>query len=373
MSRLQICYHPFFEISLNIVMTELIRSEIKALSAYHVPDPGNLIKLDAMENPYSLPDDLRQLWLDELAKVPLNRYPDPSANALRQQLATYMEVPTGYATLLGNGSDELIQIMAMAVAQPGKKILAPEPGFVMYKMIASFVGMDYVGVPLDDDFSLKLDAMLAAIEQHQPALIFLAYPNNPTGNLFDDKAIEAIIKASQGLVVIDEAYHPFACTSFMSRLSDFDNLLVMRTVSKMGLAGLRLGLLAGASKWLNEFDKVRLPYNINVLTQASALFALQHTNVFEKQAEIIRDQRALLLNELTNLDDVIVYPSRANFILLKLKRANASQVFEQLKVAGILIKNLNSAGGMLKNCLRVTVGTPEENQAFLTAFRNILA
>ena len=204
-------------------MSELIRPEIKALSAYHVPDSGNLIKLDAMENPYSLPDDLRQLWLDELATVVLNRYPDPSARALRNQLAAYMEVPDGHEILLGNGSDELIQIMAMAVAQPGKKILAPEPGFVMYKMIATFVGMDYIGVPLNDDFSLNLDAMLVAIQQHQPALIFLAYPNNPTGNLFDGEAIEAIIKTAKGLVVIDEAYQPFACTSFMSRLSDFDN------------------------------------------------------------------------------------------------------------------------------------------------------
>ncbi|HEY9052879.1 MAG TPA: histidinol-phosphate transaminase [Gammaproteobacteria bacterium] len=354
-------------------MSELIRPEIKALSAYHVPDSGNLIKLDAMENPYSLPDDLRQLWLDELATVVLNRYPDPSARALRNQLAAYMEVPDGHEILLGNGSDELIQIMAMAVAQPGKKILAPEPGFVMYKMIATFVGMDYIGVPLNDDFSLNLDAMLVAIQQHQPALIFLAYPNNPTGNLFDGEAIEAIIKTAKGLVVIDEAYQPFACTSFMSRLSDFDNLLVMRTVSKMGLAGLRLGLLAGRAKWLQEFDKLRLPYNINVLTQSSAKFALQHVDVFEKQAELIRDQREWLFNELSHLQDVTVYPSRANFILLKLMEADTNQVFAQLKAAGILIKNLNPAGGLLASCLRITVGTPEENQAFLAAFRNILA
>jgi len=263
--------------------------------------------------------------------------------------------------------------MAMAVAQPGKKVLAPEPGFVMYKMIATYVGMDYVGVPLNDDFSLNLDAMLAAIQHHQPALIFLAYPNNPTGNLFDDEAIEAIIKTAKGLVVVDEAYQPFACTSFMSRLNYFENLLVMRTVSKMGLAGLRLGLLAGSAKWLQEFDKLRLPYNINVLTQASAKFALQHVDVFEKQAALIRDQREWLFNELTLLQYVTVYPSRANFILVKLMKADANQVFAQLKSAGILIKNLNSAGGLLANCLRITVGTPEENQAFLAAFRNALA
>ncbi|TNF37239.1 MAG: histidinol-phosphate transaminase [Gammaproteobacteria bacterium] len=354
------------------LMSELIRPEIKALSAYHVPDPGKLIKLDAMENPYTLPDDLRQRWLETLADVPLNRYPDPAANALRHKLADYMQVPASCEVLLGNGSDELIQMMAMAVAQPGKKILAPEPGFVMYKMIATFVGMDYVGVPLCEDFSLDMEAMLAAIKQHEPALIFLAYPNNPTGNLFDATDIESIIRASRGLVVVDEAYHPFACTSFMSRLVEFDNLLVMRTVSKMGLAGLRLGLLAGAPRWLNEFDKVRLPYNINVLTQVSALFALEHANVFEQQAEIIRQQRQWLYDELSAMNSITVYPSRANFILLKLHSADATEVFNQLKTQGILIKNLNSAGGMLSNCLRITVGTPQENQSFIRAFCSIV-
>ena len=353
-------------------MSDLIRPEIKGLSAYHVPNAGNMIKLDAMENPYRLPDDLISKWLQQISQAPLNRYPDPQASTLRDQLRSYMQVPDGQAIILGNGSDELIQIMALAVAQPGRVILAPEPGFVMYKMIATFVGMDYIGVPLREDFSLDLPAMLAVIKQQQPALIFLAYPNNPTANLFDEQAMLDIIRASKGLVIIDEAYHPFAGESFMPRLGQFENLLVMRTVSKMGLAGLRLGLLAGAPKWINEFDKVRLPYNINVLTQISAVFALEHADVFEAQAAAIREQRSGLLRELGKLNSLQVYPSHANFILLRLKSADASNVFELLKQQGVLIKNMSSAGGVLKQCLRVTVGTPEENQVFVRALKKSL-
>ncbi|MDQ1362407.1 MAG: histidinol-phosphate aminotransferase [Pseudomonadota bacterium] len=353
-------------------MSDLIRPQIKALSAYHVADAGSMIKLDAMENPYHLPEQLIAQWLQKMAQAELNRYPDPQATVLRDALRSYMQVPDGQALILGNGSDELIQMMAMAVAQPGRAILAPEPGFVMYKMIATFVGMEYIGVPLREDFSLDLPAMLAAIKQHQPALIFLAFPNNPTANLFDEPAMLEIIKTSKGLVIVDEAYHPFAGESFMSRLGQFENLLVMRTVSKMGLAGLRLGLLAGSPKWINEFDKVRLPYNINILTQISAKFALDHADVFEKQAAEIRQQRGWLLDELKKIPDLVVYPSRANFILLRLQKADANKVFESLKKNGVLIKNLDPAGGALKQCLRVTVGAPDENRAFVAALKKSL-
>lgn len=352
---------------------DLIRPEIQALSAYHVPDPGDLIKLDAMENPYTLPAELNQQWLDVLSTVSLNRYPDPSAAQLTKKLRNYMQVPESQSVILGNGSDELIQMIAMAVAKPGRKIMAPEPGFVMYNMIATFVGMDYVGVPLNEDFSLDLSAMLDAIKKHQPAVIFLAYPNNPTGNLFETKEVEEIINTAEGLVVIDEAYHPFACESFMSRLGEFENMLVMRTVSKMGLAGLRLGLLAGPEQWLNEFDKVRLPYNINVLTQASACFAIDHANVFEEQAAILREQREWLFEQLNSIDEIKVYPSRANFILVRLQKNNATDVFEKLKDEGVLIKNLSKADGVLDQCLRVTVGTPEENQKFISAFKGVIS
>lgn len=353
-------------------MSDLIRPEIKALSAYHVADAEGMIKLDAMENPYGLPSDLITRWLQQLSQASLNRYPDPHATTLRDKLRAYMQIPADQAILLGNGSDELIQMMAMSVAQPGRAILAPEPGFVMYKMIATFVGMDYIGVPLREDFSLDLAAMLAAVKKHQPALIFLAYPNNPTANLFDEQVMLDIIKASKGLVIVDEAYQPFAGASFMSRLGQYDNLLVMRTVSKMGLAGLRLGLLAGAPEWIDEFDKVRLPYNINVLTQISAVFALENADVFEAQAAAIREQRSWLLDELNKLADLQVYPSSANFILVRFGKKNATRVFELLKQQGVLIKNLSPAGGALDQCLRITVGAANENQTFISALKKCL-
>lgn len=352
-------------------MSDLIRKEIQALNAYHVADPGDMIKLDAMENPYHMPEALMDEWLGLVKKAEINRYPDPSAQKLTAMLRSYMGVPgdnsTGISTILGNGSDELIQMLAMAVSKPGRKILAPAPGFVMYSMIATFVSMEYVGVPLQEDFSLDMPAMLKAIKTHQPALIFLAYPNNPTGNLFAEEEIIEILNTAEGLVIVDEAYHPFACSSFMPRLGEFNNLLVMRTVSKMGLAGLRLGLLAGPDKWLSEIDKVRLPYNINILTQVTAEFALKHADVFENQASIIREQREWLFNELNKCSQFEVFPSKANFILMRVVVGDASDIFESLKKQGVLIKNMHPAGGVLSQCLRVTVGAPEENQALITA------
>lgn len=263
-------------ISIENSIQKLIRPEIRAIHAYHVPDATGMIKLDAMENPYTWPVEMREAWQQKLNATDVNRYPDPAAKVLTARLKQTLDVPNGMEVVLGNGSDEIIQMLAMAVAAPERCIMAPEPGFVMYKMIASFVAMDYIGVPLKSDFSLDMPAMLAAIQAKQPALIFLAYPNNPTGNMFSEQDVKAILEAAEGLVIVDEAYHAFADHSFMGELGNYPNLLVMRTLSKLGLAGLRLGLLAGPAAWLAEIDKVRLPYNINVLTQVSADFALQN-------------------------------------------------------------------------------------------------
>lgn len=349
-----------------------VRPPVRELAAYHVPDAQGLIKLDAMENPYTWPADMVDAWLQVLREVSLNRYPDPAALELKQALMQAMDIPQGHEVLLGNGSDELIQMILMAVSGAGRTVLAPEPGFVMYRMIATFLDMPYIGVPLRQDFSLDREAMLATIETHQPAVIFLAYPNNPTGNLFDDGDIEAIIAASDGLVIIDEAYHAFAGRSWMSRMAQYDNVLVMRTVSKMGLAGLRLGLLAGHPEWLRQFDKVRLPYNINVLTQASAQFALQHRTVLDEQTQAICRDREQLLVDLRAISAIEVFPSQANFVLFRVNSGQAEQVFQSLKQQGVLIKNLSAAGGLLAQCLRVTVGTPDENRAFLDALKHAL-
>lgn len=345
----------------------LIRPEIRALKAYHVPDATGLIKLDAMENPYSWPEAVRREWLEVLRRVELNRYPDPDARILRQRLRAALGVPAGMELILGNGSDELIQIILMAVARSGAIALAPTPTFVMYEMIATFTGMKFVGVPLARDFSLDMPAMFKAIETREPAVIFLAYPNNPTGNLFAREDVERVIEKAPGLMVVDEAYHAFAGQSFLDRLGKRDNLLVMRTLSKQGLAGLRLGVLAGPPAWLAEFNKVRLPYNIGSLTQASAEFALAHLALLDEQARRIREDREKLFQALARLRGVRAWPSQTNFILFQVENRDANEIFESLRARGVLIRNLNSSGGMLKACLRVTVGTPEENASFLKA------
>ncbi|WP_207161368.1 histidinol-phosphate transaminase [Rhabdochromatium marinum] len=355
------------------MVESLIRPSIRAIKTYHVPDARGLTKLDAMENPYALPAELREPWLDTLREQALHLYPDPQASALQAALRDTMNIAPDMGLVLGNGSDELIQMLALALAGSGRSLLSFDPGFVMYRMIATFAGLEYHGVALrTPDFSLDLDAALAAIEAHQPVLTFIAYPNNPTGNLFDTQAIARIIEASPGLVVIDEAYAPFTDHSFLPRLGDWPNLLVLRTMSKMGLAGLRLGYLAGPPEWIAEIDKTRLPYNINVLTQASAVFALHHAEVFAAQTQAIRTERERLAQALTAIEGLHAYPSEANFILLRMPSGTATQVFEGLKTQGILIKNLDGAHPQLHDCLRVTVGTAEENQRFLNALHAVL-
>ena len=351
--------------------TRWIRAEVRALSAYHVPPAFDGIKLDAMENPYAWPGELSAAWQARLADVAVNRYPDPQATALKQRLRATMGIARDAGLILGNGSDELIQILALAVAGPETVVLAPGPSFVMYRMIAQFAGMRYVEVPLGENFELDLDAMLAAIAEHRPALTFLAWPNNPTGNLFAVRDVERIIEASPGLVVVDEAYAPFAQTSLIGRAGRPDRLLVMRTLSKLGLAGLRLGYMAGDAALIGELDKLRLPYNINVLTQASADFALRHKAVFDAQTQLIRDERGRLAAAIAAMAGVTVYPSEANFLLMRTPQGAATRWFRGLRDRGVLIKNLDGAHPLLHDCLRPTVGTPLENDALLTALAEV--
>lgn len=349
-----------------------IRPQIRALSAYHVPEAAKLIKLDAMENPYSWPQPLVEEWLGRLRDVGLNRYPDPQASQVKQQLREVMGIPETQELILGNGSDELIQIITMAVAEPGRVVLAPEPSFVMYRLIAAATGMRFVGVPLKEStFDLDMQGMQEAIERHQPAVLFLAYPNNPTGNLWSREMIEEILHLAPGLVVVDEAYAPFASDTFIDQVGRYENLLVMRTISKMGLAGLRLGLVTGSDDWLTHLNKIRLPYNINVLTQVTAEFALHHRKMFDEQAAQIRADRQRLFERLDALPGIEPFPSEANFILFRTPASRANKIFTRIKRQGVLIKDL-SGQFMLDDCLRVTVGKPEENEAFLQALTHAL-
>ena len=346
---------------------DLVRPEILALKAYHVPSSDGMVKLDAMENPYGLPQDLRRELAAVLARVDLNRYPAPTPRRLIDLLKRKMQVPEGMEILLGNGSDELIQMITLTVAKPGAVLMYPGPSFVMYAMNATFFGLRAVSAGLRKDFTLDRDAFLAAMREHKPAVVYLAYPNNPTGVLYPEEDVIAILRAAEGLVVLDEAYHAFAQKTFMERLAEFPNLLVLRTVSKLGLAGIRLGYLAGAPQWIEQFDKVRSPYNINVLTEAAAVFMLERLEVLEKQAGEIRAERGTLGPALAALPGVKLYPSQANFFLIRVP--DAQKAFDALKRQGVLVKNLHPG---LENCLRVTVGTPDENRILLAAMKEAL-
>jgi histidinol-phosphate aminotransferase len=346
---------------------DLVRREILALNAYHVADAAGMVKLDAMENPYPLPAALRRELAEVLSRVDLNRYPEPSGRQLRALIARKMAVPEGMELLLGNGSDDLIQIITFALARPGAVMMFPAPTFVMYSMNATLSGMKAVPVPLREDFSFDADVFIARMRAEPPALVYLAYPNNPTGVLYPERDVLQVVEACPGLVVIDEAYHVFAGRTFMPHLKKYENLAVLRTVSKLGLAGIRLGYLAGRPEWIAELNKVRQAYNVNVLTQAAAMFMLERLEVLEEQASRIRAERAGLRKELQKLKNLTVFPSEANFFLVRVP--DAERTFEALRRQGVLVRNLHPG---LKGCLRVTVGTPEENRILLSALHEAL-
>jgi len=344
----------------------MIRKDIKALSAYHVPDSEGLIKLDAMENPFSLPDDLREAWAKALVQVDVNRYPDADMLGLREKIAE-QEGLKAEQVLLGNGSDEIIQMLLLA-NEPGVCV-TPAPTFVMYELISQWLKRSVASVPLQKDFSLDADQFLQVCAREKAVIAFLACPNNPTGNLWDQQTVEKIARGFRGLVVIDEAYAPFSERTHTQFIAP--NVMVLRTFSKLGWAGLRLGYLLGDAEVVADLNKVRMPYNINSLTQVSADFFLQHADVFNKQARDICFERNRITASLMSLDNVEVFPSQANFILIRVQDAN--HVFEALKERGILIKNMHGQGGLLSQCLRITVGSKDENNAVLAALREIIS
>ncbi len=353
-------------------LRRLFKPAVINANAYQVPDSTGLVKLDAMENPYTWPDELKQDWLQCLHDSDLNRYPDAAARAMHADLRELFAVPANAAMMFGNGSDELIQILLMALGPAAGGVLAPEPTFVMYRHLSELLGLEFTGVPLQADFSLDMPAMRQAIEQHQPGIIFLAWPNNPTGNCFAEDDVVEILEASDGLVVVDEAYHAFAGKTMLHALAQYPNLLVMRTLSKLGLAGLRLGSLIGAGSVISQLEKIRLPYNIGTLNQASVSFICQHIDVLQSQAEKILTQRASLYSALSSLPGVETWPTEANFFLFRVKGMAATTVHSNLRERGILIKNLGAAHPLLQDCLRVTVGTTEENEALVHSMQQII-
>ncbi len=321
----------------------VLRDDVRAIDAYAVPSAVGLIKLDAMENPYPLPPGLMQQLGNRLGRTPLNRYPLSDPKGFKDRLARAMGVPEGMQVMLGNGSDELIHLVIQACARPDAVVLAPWPGFVMYELSARFNRCRFVGVPLKADFSLDATALMAAIEEHKPAVVFIAHPNNPTSNLFERAVVEEVIRTAPGLVVVDEAYLPFAQDTWMPQ---------------------------GHPDWIVQFDKVRPPYNVNVLTLAAAELMLENLSILDAQAATLRAERTRLASALADIPGVVAFPSAANFILFRVEKAD--RVFAALKERGILIKNVSHMHALLDGCLRVTVGTAAENQAFIKALRAVI-
>lgn len=351
---------------------QAVRADIRASSAYVVADvPEDCIKLDAMELPYRFPDAMAAELAAELAAAPVNMYPNPAVCGVQAALRQAFGIPDEAQIALGNGSDELIQLLTVLTAKQGAKMLAVEPSFVMYKHNAALFGMDYIGVPLNADFSLNLPALLAAVEEHRPALVFLAYPNNPTGVRFAREEIEAVLEISDGIVVVDEAYGSFSGDSFLNEAGRRENLVVMRTLSKIGFAGLRLGYACGHPKLMNELAKITPPYNMNQLSLTAAKFALRNIAWIEEKIAVLKNERARLSAAFGELSGVRPFPSEANFITVRVP--DAEKMFETLKQENILIKKLHGSHPLLAQCLRFTVGTPEQNDKVLAAVRRCRA
>ena len=352
-----------------------IRDNIKAMSAYRIADlPEGFIKLDAMESPYhpfARFLELSNEWLRLIAQAPIHLYPNPAASGLQETLRKAFNIPESAAIALGNGSDELIQFMTLLVAQSGATMLAVEPSFVMYRHNAELYGMNYVGVPLNEDFTLDLPAVLSAIDKHQPALIFIAYPNNPTGVCFRREEVEAIIRAARGIVVVDEAYGAFSRDSFLPQAGSIENLVVMRTISKIGFAGLRIGYAAGSPAVMDELAKILPPYNMNQLSLATAKFALQHHDVIQTTIDILKTERERVFNELSAMGRLKAFPSEANFITVRVPDTDA--LFNTLKENRILIKKLHGTHPLLAQCVRITIGSPGQNDAVLDIIRKLYA
>ena len=338
---------------------------LSELKPYPAEASGDMVKLDAMENPYAFPAELRQAWYDTLAAVEINRYPDPQAVGVKTAWRQLLDLPGEAQLLVGNGSDEIIHMLCLAYNQPGACMLSPAPSFAVYPLAAQAVNMHYVGVPLaHEDFRLNRSRFIEAVESHKPNLIFIASPNNPTGNKFAADDIRAIAEHSNGLVVLDEAYWRFSGSNCIKQLFDLDNIVFMHTLSKIGLAGVRLGALIGKSAWLEPLERVRMPYNVSSLTQATAKFAIEHDQAFQVQVDELCRAREKMHSSLSTLPGVTVWPSQTNFILFRVEQG-AESVHQRLISNGVLIKKVHGAHPALENCLRVSIGTASENATFL--------
>ncbi|MEM7007553.1 MAG: histidinol-phosphate transaminase [Thermodesulfobacteriota bacterium] len=346
-----------------------VSPEIREISPYHVPAIDCKIKLDGNESPFELSNSVKSKVEKAISDLAIHRYPDPEAHKLIELISKVTEFSKD-GILLGNGSDELIGMLITTLANGSGKILCPSPTFSMYKLTGLAMGAEVIEIPLDDKFDIDLDETLSIIEENDPDLIFLASPNNPTGNMYNAGKITEIISAAKGIVVVDEAYSDFSGYTFLPLVKECENLIILRTLSKVGFAGLRIGILFAREQIAKEINKVRYPYNINSLSQSAAEVVLDDHEFVTENIQLIIKERERVFSAMLELDDLTAYPSDANFIFFKAQ--DADMLFNELVKRDILIRNFNRPG-RLENCMRVTIGTPNENDAFLTALKQILS
>ncbi len=353
--------------------TDLVKSRVKEgirkLSPYSVPHFKCRVKLDGNESPFHLPKEVEERVVREIRDIPINRYPDPDAATLREKISKITDFPID-GIVVGNGSDELIELLMITFSGGTGRVLYPVPTFSMFRITSVALGLEPIPVELDAKFDIDAKLMAREIKTKNPDLIFLASPNNPTGNRYSDDRIFEILKNSNGLVVLDEAYCDFSGKSFLPLIQQYENLIVLRTMSKVGFAGLRLGILFGRVEHVREINKVRLPYNVNSLSQRVAEVVLDRVGFVSERIQLINRERGRVYKELKIIRGVTAFPSDANFILFKVEDADG--VFRGLIEKGVLVRNFNSPG-RLENCLRVTIGTPDENNDFLRALREVLS
>lgn len=346
-----------------------VSPNIKSISSYSVPDIDCSIRLDGNESPYDLENEYKNLVLQELGKVSLNRYPHPSYYSIKSRLSEINSFPKE-GILLGNGSDEIIQMLIMVFTGKTGKVLVPSPTFSMYKLSSLALNKSVIESKLDKEFDIDIKDFKSTIYEYDPDLVFLATPNNPTGNCFAREKIIEILEMTDSIVVIDEAYFDFSGVSYISLSKKYPNLMILRTMSKIGFASIRLGMLFGNPDLVFELNKARMPYNINSLSLAVMNYVLENRDMLDEKIKIVINERNKLKNELDRFTGLKIYPSDANFFLVKTD--DADFLFNELIKKDILVRNLNSKG-RLKNCIRITVGTPLENEKLLEALASIFS
>ncbi len=347
----------------NVDLMNLIQSNVRSLKPYHVENIDCEIKLHANENPFSPSDELLDLLTESIKSFQLNRYPDPDSRNLKYSIAKRLNTDTS-RLVIGNGSDEIILLLLQVFCQEGDSIIFPDPTFAMYAIIAKGLGLKPVNIPLDDHWDFDAAELLKVAEENKSRIIFLSYPNNPTGNCFSENEVRKVVENFSGIVVVDEAYYDFARKSFVGKIEKHNNLVVLRSLSKIGLAGLRVGFGVADPLIIDQINKVRLPYNSNTVSQTMAEHLMTHFDPVQKQINSILEERTRLIGELEKFDSLTVYPSDSNFFLFRTE-PSADKLFRYLIDNGVLVRNLSSHP-RLNNCLRITIGTRDENNRFLS-------